>query len=349
MTARPILISCRGGSPLSQTAERVVDELERRGLVRAGDGAALPTGGEIVTLDGCPSACLSRRLAAEGRPPSMRLNIADCGVSDETLAAVEPGQLADDVAWRLARSAAPAALVRPRRPRQRAAASSRRTHGVDDYLLAIDALTNPVAACGALIADVPTLAAHVSGLLGVSRPSAGEMLARLEESGLVRRGTRKELLLTRAGRVAADRAIRRHRLLEVFAASFLDFPLAECFERARTLDGAFDDDSLAHLRTALGDPARCPHGWPVDPAVARAEGDALVSLAALAPGEAATVARVGENDASLQRLVELGLVPGARVAVRAGGGALDVEGRAVRVGGEEAAAVLVRLTRDECP
>jgi DtxR family transcriptional regulator, Mn-dependent transcriptional regulator len=345
VTALPILIACRGGSPLSQTAERVVEELERRGLARGGDGSAIEPGDEIVTLDGCPSACLSRRLAAEGHPPSTRLNIADCGVSDETLVAVDPQRLADDVARRLAGSATPVALARPRKPRQRAAASSRRAHSVDDYLLAIDALTNPVAACGALIADVPTLAAHVSGLLGVSRPSAGEMLARLEESGLVRRGARKELLLTTSGRAAADRAIRRHRLLEVFAASFLGYPLPECYERARMLDAAFDDDSLGHLRGALGDPVRCPHGWPVDPAAARTEGDTLASLTALGPGEAAVVARVAENDASLEQLVELGVVPGARVAARAGG-ALEVEGRAVQLDDEPAAAVLVRLTRD---
>jgi DtxR family Mn-dependent transcriptional regulator len=342
MTARTILIACRGGSPLSQEAGRVAEELERRGLVRYGDGSTLEPGDEIVTLDGCPSACSSRRLAAEGRPPSVRLNIADCGVSDETLAEVDLKQLADDVARRLASSAAPVTLARPRKPRQRAAAPSRRPHSIDDYLLAIDALTNPVAACGALIADVPTLAAHVSGLLGVSRPSAGEMLARMEESGLVCRGARKELLLTTGGRTAADRATRRHRLLEVFAASFLGYPLPESYERARTLDGAFDDDMLEHLHAALGEPARCPHGWPVDPSAARAEGDTLASLTALGPGEAAIVARVSENDASLERLVELGVIPGARVAAQAGRGLFEVEGRIVHLDEEPMSAVLVQ-------
>ncbi|HEY8704152.1 MAG TPA: iron dependent repressor, metal binding and dimerization domain protein [Gaiellaceae bacterium] len=346
MTARPILIACRGGSPLSQTAERVVEELDRRGLARYGDGSAFEPGDEIVTLDGCPSACLSRRLAAEGHPPSVRLNIADCGVSDETLAAIDLKQLADDIARRLGGSAATVTLARPRKPRQRAAASSRHTHSIDDYLLVIDALTNPVAACGALIADVPTLAAHVSGQLGVSRPSAGEMLARMEESGLVRRGASKELLLTTSGRAAADRATRRHRLLEVFAVSFLGYALAECYERARTLDGAFDDDSLEHLHAALGNPARCPHGWPVDPAAARAEGDTLASLTALGPGEAAIVARLTENDAWLERLVELCVVPGARVAAQAGRGLFEVEGRMVQLDDEPAAAVLVRPARD---
>ena len=343
MTSRPILIACRGGSPLSQTAGSVVEELERRGLARSGDGRVSAPGVEIVALDGCRSACLSRRLVAERRPPSVRLNIAYYGVTDTTLAAVDVRQLADAVARRLGGSAAPVTLPRPRKPRQRAAASSRSSHGIDDYLLAIDALTNPVAACGALIADVPTLAAHVAGLLGVSRTSAGEMLARIEKSGLVRRGAHRELLLTTGGRAATDRAIRRHRLLEVFAASFLGHPLPECYEHARTLDRAFDDDSLLeHLQAALGDPVTCPHGWPVDPVAARAEGEALASLVVLRPGEAAIVVRLAENDASLGRLVELGIVPGARVAARVDRGRFEVEGRAVQLGDESAAAVLVR-------
>ena len=342
MSVRRVLIACQGGSPLSREAERVAEELERRGVVRAGDGTTIRPGERIVTLDGCASACISRRLIAEGHVPGVRLTLADCGVTDETLAAVDLPRLADDVERRLGGSAAPVALARPRRPSQRAAAALRRQHTVDDYLLAIDALTSPVAACGALIADVPTLAAHVSALLGVSRPSVGEMLTRLESSGLVRRGARKELLLTASGRAAADHAMRRHRLLEVLAASFLGYPLQESYERARTLDGAFDDDALEHLRTALGDPVRCPHGWPVDPAEARAEGDTLVSLAMLGAGEAATVARVTENDATLGRLVELGVVPGARIAALAGRGSFEVERRVVRLDDEPAASVLVR-------
>ena len=340
MTARPLLVPCRSGSPLSQTAERVVDLLERRGLVRAGNEDALDGSDEIVTLDGCPSACLSRRLSGEGRPPSARLNLADCGVGDETLAAVDLDRLADDIARRLGGLAAPVALARPPKPKQRPAATSRHMHNADDYLLAIDTLTNPVASCGALIADVPTLAAHVSALLGVSRPSAGEMLARLEESGLVRRGAAKELLLTGNGRRAADRAIRRQRLLEVFAVSFLGYSLTECFERARALGVAFDDDALEHVSGALGDPTRCPHGWPVDAADARRESEALASLSTLGPGEIGVVARVAENDASLAALVELAVVPGAQVTARPGRGLFEIDGRFVRLDDEAAAAVL---------
>jgi len=342
MTTRPILIACRSGSPLSNAAERAVSVLAHRGLVEAGDETALEHGADVVTLDGCSSACLSRRLAAEGHPATARLNLADCGVDDETLSSFDQEQLADELARRLGGLTAPVALARPHKPKQRAATSSRHSHNADDYLLAIDALTNPVAACGALTAGVPTLSAHVSALLGVTRPSAGEMLARLEESGLVRRGAGKELLLTADGRSAADRAIRRQRLLETFAVSFLGYPLAECFERARTLGAAFDDDALEHVRGALGDPGRCPHGWPVDAAEARSEGELLASLTSLGAGEAGVVARVAENDVVLERLVELGIVPGARVTVHVGAGLFEVAGRTVQLDDESAAAVLCR-------
>ena len=60
-----------------------------------------------------------------------------------------------------------------------------RGHTVEDYLRAVDTLTAPIAECGALTTDAPTLAAYVSKALGVSRVSAGAMLQRLERLGLV--------------------------------------------------------------------------------------------------------------------------------------------------------------------
>lgn len=274
----PVLLSCRGGSPLSQATERVAAALERSGRVRRGEPAP---GDDVVVLDGCASACTARRLAAEGRTPRAALLLDELGGLEEA-----------------------AGTGLPRRPRERAAAAAAHTAG--DYLLALDALTGPVADCGSLVSGTPTLASHVSAFLGVSRQSAGEMLARLERDGLVARGPRKELLLSEAGRAAADRAVRRHRVLEVFVATFLRYPAEECWEHARALDPAFDDDAVEHLRIALGEPERCPHGWPVDAALARAEAAELTTLAALPAGTTATVVRVAETAAPAAP-------PGARV------------------------------------
>src|SRR3989304_1428118 len=49
----------------------------------------------------------------------------------------------------------------------------RRVHTADDYLQAIHLLSSPVVDCGAVLEDVPALAAHVSRVLGVSRRRAG--------------------------------------------------------------------------------------------------------------------------------------------------------------------------------
>ncbi len=341
MSAPPLIVSCQSGSPLSREAARAVAELERRGLVRSGTGAEPAADETVVVLDGCASACAARRLAAEGHPAAVRLTLADCGVDEETLGQVTRAGLVEQLARRLELAPTAAALPRPHRP-VAAAAGSGRVHGVDDYLLALDELTSPVGACGAVIEDVPTLSAYVSTRLGVTRPSAGEMLARLEAAGLVRRGAQKEILLTLAGRAAADRVIRRHRLIEAFVVTFLGFSLPASYERARALDPAFDDEAVEHLAAALGGPERCPHGWPVDPGAARDEAASLVALPALEAGQAGVVVRLREDAGPLRRLVAEGVVPGTRIAALSERGTCELAGRIIRLDADAAAAVLVR-------
>lgn len=326
MSARTVVVSCHGGTPLSQATAEVAAELERRGLAHVRTESELEPGDDVVTLDGCSSTCVARQLAAQGTPPRISLVLEELGLDVDNVAHGLEGR-------------GRVTLQRPERPRS-ASQPTGTAHTVDDYLLALDALASPVAACGALLADAPALAAHVSGLLGVSRPTAGEMLARLEGAGLVRRGPRKELLLTEPGRAAADRALRRQRLLEVFMVQTLGYSVAECAPRARALRAAFDDEALDRLRDALSAPDRCPHGWPLDPALARAESERLRSLSALEPGEHAVVARLAEDDAALVRLAELGVVCGASVEAAADGGH-TVDGRPVRLSPDEIACVIV--------
>lgn len=317
------MISCQGGTATARLAAEVAGALEQLDVAEAApelDGAvtAARGGRKLVALDGCRSACCSRVLAAKGLKPHTALNLADLSASVRAPDAENPARLAVEAASRL-RSRRPARpTTRPPRPAAPAAAPrAKRAHTVDDYLLAMDDLAAATVECGALAAHSPTLAAHVSRLLGVSRASAGEVLARLEAAGLVERGARKELLLTSSGRVAADRAVRRHRLLERLASDFLGYPPAECYERARMLDDAFDEEAVERVRRALGDPERCPHGWPVDPRRAREESVELITLAALGPGRAAVVVRLAEHDGPLLgRLYALGLAPGARLTVR---------------------------------
>lgn len=349
----PLVISCQGGTPAAQLAADVAAALEQLDAAEAAsdfDSAvtAARAGRQLIALDGCRSACCTRMLETKDVRPQAALDVTELrertGAADDA----DPARLAEKAVSCLQsrRRAAP----QPRHPRPlRPAPVSRtkRAHTVDDYLLALDALASTTVECGALAAQAPTLAAHVSRLLGVSRASAGEMLARIEQAGLVERSARKELSLTDEGRAAADRAVRRHRLLERFVHDVLGYPSGACYERARLLEDAFDDDAVERLCAALHDPDRCPHGWPIDAALARAESRELAVLTALAEGEQATVVRVAEQDARVvDRLHELGAMPGAAVTVagRSPRGSLtvDVDGTARTVDAPAAGAVLVR-------
>src|SRR5205823_10990187 len=127
-------------------------------------------------------------------------------------------------------------------------------------------------------AGSPTLAARVAEMLGVSRASAGEMLRRLEAEGLVERGAHKEAILTPAGRDRAEHVVRRHRIIERLLTDFMGYTAAEAHVHADELGDTFSDDMIERITVRLGDPDRCPHGWPVDPEVEQAENRELSAL-----------------------------------------------------------------------
>jgi DtxR family Mn-dependent transcriptional regulator len=109
----------------------------------------------------------------------------------------------------------------------------------------------------------------------------------------VRRGDTKELVLTAAGRERADVLLRRRRVLECFVAT-LGYGLDECYQRAGELARGFDDEAIERLWGRLDRPRRCPHGWPLDVAEARATAQQLRALPAVAPGSTAVVDRLDE-------------------------------------------------------
>ena len=197
-------------------------------------------------------------------------------------------------------------------------------HSVDEYLETIYFLAFPIGEYTPRVAGSPPLASRVAEMLHVSRASAGEMLKRLEAEGLIERGARKEALLTAPGRVRAERVVRKHRIIERLLTDFMGYTGAEAHERADELGDTFDDDMIDRIDERLGHPERCPHGWPVDPALEQAENRDLEPLAALAPGTRATIVRLAEHDGALLHwFYDHGLVPGQEIVVRTAEPAAD--------------------------
>ncbi|HZO95899.1 MAG TPA: metal-dependent transcriptional regulator [Gaiellaceae bacterium] len=221
-------------------------------------------------------------------------------------------------------------------------------HSVDEYLETIYFLAFPIGEYRPADTDVPTLASRVAEMLGVSRASAGEMLKRLEAEGLIERGERKEAILTAAGRVRAERAVRKHRIIERLLTDFMGYTAAEAHVHADQLGETFSDDMVERIEARLGHPERCPHGWPVDTDVEQAENHELEPLTALEAGEAATIVRLAEHDGALLHwFYDEGLVPGARIELKAAEPAagqfrVRLEGAEKAIGEKAAAGLFVR-------
>ena len=221
-------------------------------------------------------------------------------------------------------------------------------HSVDDYLETIWFLAFPIGEYRPAASGSPALASRVAEMLGVSRASAGEMLKRLEADGLVQRGEHKEAILTAAGRRRAEKVVRRHRIIERLLTDFMGYTAAEAHIHADELGESFSDEMIERIEVKLGNPERCPHGWPVDTDFEQAENRELAPLSALEDGDRATIVRLAEHDGELLHwFYDHGLVPGTAIEVRdaqpaAGQFTVRLDGEEREIGERAAAGLFVR-------
>ena len=221
-------------------------------------------------------------------------------------------------------------------------------HSVDEYLETIYFLAFPIGEYRPQSTGSPTLASRVAEMLGVSRASAGEMLKRLEAEGLIERGEQKEAILTAEGRARAEKVVRKHRIIERLLTDFMGYSAAEAHVHADELGDTFSDDMVERIEVKLGNPERCPHGWPVDPDAEQAENRDLAPLAELEPGTRATIVRLAEHDGELLHwFYDEGLVPGTELELKAaqpaaGQFTVKIDGDEKAIGEKAAAGLFVK-------
>ena len=129
-----------------------------------------------------------------------------------------------------------------------------------EYLLALRVMGSD-----GRVATAAELGRHV----GVSTQAASEMCRRLAADGLLEPATGRGLVLTNAGRTAADAIFRRHALLEWLLTSVVGLSWAESDVEAMRLQGALSPRVEAKIDELLGHPDTCPHGNPIDLETAR--------------------------------------------------------------------------------
>lgn len=183
------------------------------------------------------------------------------------------------------------------------------TAPVEDYLKAIYELESRQGSAAT---------SDVADALEVAPASVTGMVRRLAAQGYLDHTPYRGVQLTDAGRRAALRTIRRHRVLESYLTKVLGYPWDRVHDEAERLEHAASDELIERMASALGHPTVDPHGAPIPTAEGTVVEPLHRTLAELPVGEAARMLLVSDKDPSLLRyLAEIGLQPGTDVTVLA--------------------------------
>lgn len=158
---------------------------------------------------------------------------------------------------------------------------------------------------------------EIAASLGIAAPSVSGMLRRLARQGLVTHEPYKGVELTREGRRAALRTVRRHRVIESYLTQALGYPWDRVHDEAERLEHSASDELIDRMAAAIGEPATDPHGAPIPARDGTLTAEpVLETLAELGPGDPARIARVSDRDGEqLRYLATLGIRIGTEVEV----------------------------------
>ena len=98
--------------------------------------------------------------------------------------------------------------------------------------------------------------------LKVRPPTAVEALKKLHKKGLISY-TKKGIRLTKSGKLAVMRYLRRHRILEVFFVKVLGLDPEFVCTNIRGTELFVGDELIDKCCKFLGHPDKCPHGRPI--------------------------------------------------------------------------------------
>lgn len=214
------------------------------------------------------------------------------------------------------------------------------TEPVEDYLKAIYDIER---------SGQPAATNDIAQRLQIAPASVSGMVQRLAEQGLLSYERYKGARLTAAGRRAALRTLRRHRVIEAYLVKALGYAWDGVHEEAERLEHAASDALVDRMAAAIGEPLTDPHGAPIPSREGIVDETPHRTLADAPAGARSRVVRVGDEDGDLLRhLASLGLRPGTELVVteRApfdGPLTLRVGTRRVQVGPALAARIMVEV------
>ncbi len=192
----------------------------------------------------------------------------------------------------------------------------------------------------------------IAARLSFAPASVTGMIRRLAEHGLLAYERYRGVTLTTAGRRAALRTLRRHRIIESYLVETLGYRWDNVHEEAERLEHAASEELIDKMAAAIGEPVVDPHGAPIPTRDGTVDETQYCSLADLGPGHRVAVVRVSDDDPEVLRyLAELGIMPGVALAVLAcepfdGPITLSIGDERISIGAPLAAQVMVDMIGD---
>lgn len=165
--------------------------------------------------------------------------------------------------------------------------------------------------------------ARISERIGHSGPTVSQTVARMERDGLVVVAEDRHLRLTDEGRALATRVLRKHRLAERLLTDVIGLDWTLAHDEACRWEHVMSEQVERRLLDILDRPTESPYGTPIpgldELGLAPADGFLEGVRRATEVEGTYVVRRLGEpiqfEIATLERLRDAGLVPGATVAI----------------------------------
>ena len=152
--------------------------------------------------------------------------------------------------------------------------------------------------------------------MNVSLQAASRMIRQMADNGYVEYEPYKGVRLTAEGEAPALEVVRRHRILEAFLVSVMDFGWDVAHRMTEQLERSVTDVLIARMFEMAGQPKTCPHGDPIptaDGVMPQLDDQSLIDWPESTP---AVITRVRTNEPEkLRYIADLKLLPGTSVIV----------------------------------
>jgi len=202
------------------------------------------------------------------------------------------------------------------------------------------------------ISEAPVSISRLAQRLGVSSPSAIEMVKRLAEQDLVTHTPYKGAELTDKGRKRAYSILRRHRLWERFLADSLGLAWENVHDYACRLEHATASEVTNALAEFLQNPATCPHGNPIPDVQGNLIEQVTIPLSEMVIGQTARLVNIAyEETILLDYLAKRDFFPGTVITLEdiapyQGPFIIQIGDRTEALGREIAARIFVEILTD---